>query len=615
MLSRFTPYPDELFYSVVSRFHIWSRNTTRKETMEKLFLNPFVSLAIGFPSKLSLVCSQLNHEKLSVMYFINHTTFLPLFRPFIQQERVEKITSLMSDSTTNNARTHMVIGHLEKKKNFLYFCPTCFSENEKIYGEAYWHRTHQVFGVKVCPIHNEWLIESSVSQTSEKLKPLDGEIVNAGKETSQLKTNKLLHLSVAKGVYWILNYHPPNLGLEEINQRYKTILQDTDFLTYQSNIRFKMLIPKIIEYFGEEFLDEMHSNLDSKQKSSWIRGIFKEHAKPIHPVKHLLILTFFGYTPEEFFSLKPRNFKPFGDGPWLCLNYIANHFLQPVIDDCQIQRHDKTGKPNGTFKCSCGFIYNRIGPDIKSSDKFNYNYIKSYGHVWEQKLLDSILKERKSFRKTAKEFKCDRETIKKQFIRLTTQENTSDDFHIKKEKNRNVWLSFIKKYPEKTQSDLRKVANSQYKWLYHNDRKWLINHPPPKKIRHIPKNSDGSFLAKDWVKIDEEISSKINAIAEEIAFQNGKPKRVTTTAISNQLRHKRFLSMNSYRLPRTVQQLNCVLESIEEFQCRRLKWVIGKMVDNNEILTPLKILRKASISHLPITDEVDDILQKALEEF
>ena len=40
----------------------------------------------------------------------------------------------------------------------------------KKYGETYWHRTHQIFGVKVCPIHSVKLIESSITITERNYK-------------------------------------------------------------------------------------------------------------------------------------------------------------------------------------------------------------------------------------------------------------------------------------------------------------------------------------------------------------------------------------------------------------------------------------------------------------
>ena len=43
-----------------------------------------------------------------------------------------------------------------KNKNgtrFLRYCPLCFKEDKQKYGEAYWHKAHQIRGVDVCNKH------------------------------------------------------------------------------------------------------------------------------------------------------------------------------------------------------------------------------------------------------------------------------------------------------------------------------------------------------------------------------------------------------------------------------------------------------------------------------
>ncbi|WP_235846996.1 TnsD family Tn7-like transposition protein [Neobacillus soli] len=606
-----TPYPDELFYSVISRYHNWSRNRLRDESMEKLFGKKNFSPLAGFPSRLSILASRINDDMITPIYLVNHTTFFPLFRPFIQNERANRLETLMSNNVQSN-QIQTTMGHIEKRKKYLYFCPKCFDEDKVGFGEAYWHRTHQVFGVNVCPKHNVWLIESTIKHSTEKLVPLSRKIVDKGKDVFNSKPNKHLYYLISTGVHWILNNHPPTLDLEDIKSHYKTILQETNFMNYQEKIRFKELIPKIIEFFGEEFLMDMESNLDPKQRSSWIRGIFKKHVKPVHPIKHLILISFLKYTPKDYFELRPTSFKPFGEGPWLCLNPAAQHYLQPVIRDCRIKGNEKTGKPGGIFHCSCGFIYTRNGPDKTQSDKYRYSYVKSFGRVWEQKLMDSRLIENKSFRKLAKEFKMDRETLSKHFNRLVIQNNSTDEFQFQKENYRKEWFNLLTKFPEKTQTELRGIANAIFKWLYRNDKEWLTLHSPIKKRSHVPNNSDASLIAKDWNITDMEIVSQIPNIVKSIALENGKPKRITATAISDRLRYKQFLSRNKHHLPKTKKCLESVIENTEQFRIRRLMWVLMKMEENNEKFAKSKILAKASLKNQQLTKEMEELIESHL---
>jgi len=94
------------------------------------------------------------------------------------------------------------------------------------------------------------------------------------------------------------------------------------------------------------------------------------------------LIDLYGYCQlvEQFFNID-YDYKPFGDAPWLCLNAAADHYLQPVVTELAISRCCDTKKPVGTFRCSCGMIYCRTGPDETEDDKYRIGKIKAYGPI------------------------------------------------------------------------------------------------------------------------------------------------------------------------------------------------------------------------------------------
>ena len=48
------------------------------------------------------------------------------------------------------------------------FCPLCVNKDREIYGEAYWHRKHQIRNMSICTKHRCRLVESSVPVKSEQ---------------------------------------------------------------------------------------------------------------------------------------------------------------------------------------------------------------------------------------------------------------------------------------------------------------------------------------------------------------------------------------------------------------------------------------------------------------
>lgn len=50
----------------------------------------------------------------------------------------------------------------------LKYCPVCVKEDVQRFKETYWHHTHQVSGVEVCPTHGVFIEESSVSRNADR---------------------------------------------------------------------------------------------------------------------------------------------------------------------------------------------------------------------------------------------------------------------------------------------------------------------------------------------------------------------------------------------------------------------------------------------------------------
>lgn len=80
---------------------------------------------------------------------------------------------------------------------------------------------------------------------------------------------------------------------------------------------------------------------------------------------------------DSFLEIKEDD-GSFGSEPWPCLNKAAKHYKDLVISEVKIKRRDNTNVLIGTFSCSCGFEYTRIG-----SDKWRKSRIIAYGNEWE----------------------------------------------------------------------------------------------------------------------------------------------------------------------------------------------------------------------------------------
>src|SRR5262249_14620329 len=94
----------------------------------------------------------------------------------------------------------------------------------------------------------------------------------------------------------------------------------------------------------------------------------------------------------EFFQLPIRP-KPFGAGPWPCMNPVCEHYQKPSIEKYEI-RHKLVGYQNkmaADFRCVCGFTYSRPIPDSTSVGTSEGYRVKSCGAIWDETLRQLYL--------------------------------------------------------------------------------------------------------------------------------------------------------------------------------------------------------------------------------
>lgn len=158
-----SPYPDELLYSLLSRYYIKSGYINYIGVAKELFTQYNVRPDVEFinkltPETMSVVTNTLPIEKL----ILNHTMF-PYYGRFLPKAKKTKAFSLLCEENTKY-KNYLALPTKNNGKNyFLRYCPICAENDRQIYGETYWHRVHQMIGLKICPIHKCQLINSDMS--------------------------------------------------------------------------------------------------------------------------------------------------------------------------------------------------------------------------------------------------------------------------------------------------------------------------------------------------------------------------------------------------------------------------------------------------------------------
>lgn len=601
-----SPYPDELLYSILARYHLRSGNISFKATMEDAFGTKNATAIIELPSNLNALISNLPlNAEYTADYLIDNHTLFSFYAAFLPPKRSKSVrNSMMKRNGKGIYGKTGIMASSVVSNQFFRFCPLCNEEDKERYGELYWHRIHQIPGVLVCPKHQVILSDSKV--------PLKGynkhQYVTASEENCikqdcvvACSDKTMLHLiKLAKDVEFLLNSHLQRRTTEWFHKQYQAKLIEKGFATVNGSIRQKKLTEEFVQFYGEEFLILVQSKIEIGSDNNWLTNMVRRKNKTSHPIRHLLLARFLGITISDLFY-EQLTYKPFGDGPWPCLNPAAEHYLKPVVKQLTISYNNDTKKPVGTFSCECGFIYVRTGPDVTEESQYKVGRIKEFGHVWEAKLRE-LVEKRLSLRQTANLMGADPKTVKKYAVKLgleTYWEKRSNRelFRVKrssistaekKDYYRKEWLKLMNNYPDKSKTELRQLNKAVYTWLYRNDKEWLqLNSPEP---RYTYKNT-----RVDWNKRDKEILARVKVVVEEMLNSTQKPERITVNLIGSKLGIRGLLEKHLDKMSLTKQYLDSVKESRRDFQLRRIKWAVMEVEQEGQELKLWKILRKAGI--------------------
>ncbi len=509
-----------------------------------------------------------------------------------------------------------------RMSKYLRFCPACFREEQEKYGEAYWHRLHQLPGVIICPTHLTLLQDSSVAVRAAN----KHEFVAASEDCCVPKLRQLTYQSntfkqlvgLAQDVEWLLNNAVTPEDTASLLGRYKSLLIDGRLATMTGRIRQVELIRRFSSFFGNELLKLLDSDVSHESESNWLSNIVRKHRKSFHPLRHLLLMRFLKHPVTSFFALE-THFKPFGIGPWRCFNGAARHYLQLVITQVQVTWSHDSKKALGTFGCSCGFSYSTTDPHLPTAMQFKFGKVKTFGKLWEHKLRWLVEVRKFGLRETARRLRVDPITVKRHARRLnvscqwsyrlspSTAPPTvpSHKSHEEvKATNRMTWTQLRDNDIGVSKTAMRLQAPATYIWLYRYDRVWLDSNSPSRKAPAMPTRR------VDWDKRDEAVLAEAQtAVLELLKLQP--PVRVTISRVGKVIGLLPLLEQHLDKLLLTKAYLKTIIESQERFQIRRVEWAATVLEAQGKVVKEWQIVRLAGLGEM-YSNKVGEAVAKAL---
>jgi hypothetical protein len=629
-----TPHLDELLYSLCARFSARVGYSNAKAVPEELFGTSGASATIDLPNNLCHLSAALPAgSSLTPERLLNRHTLLPFFSAFLPPKRVIQLEADMRDcrGQAGYMRSGVMASRVPTPSH-LRLCPVCTQEDRQLFREAYWHRTHQVSGVEVCPSHGVFLEKSSVSRRAgrdnlqfitadEAVRALPPRRINSSDRDHQAL------LQVAHDVAWLLEHPISGSELSTLHSRYLRLLVERGLATYTGCIHVSALLGEFTRHYSPTLLQLLNCEFtgSNQTKTNWLLKLVRPPRHAQHPLYHLLLIQFLGCTVEEFFQLAEES-GPFGEGPWLCLNPAADHYRRPVILVCRLGDRLRYGKPTGKFRCECGFAYVRTGPDSSPEDKFRVGRIISFGQAWEVKLKHLCQVSSLSISEIARRLGVDPLTVRRHAARLELSLSRSDKrlqpltrdtqlkgrtlsaaWEKKRRGCRSKWLSAMKTRREITLKTLRRKLPREYAWLRQNDSEWLEGHKPRSRKRNQPTTG------VDWKRRDAEYAAAVRAAASRLKDAPGRPVQVTRTAIGRAVGAIALLRHKLHTMPLTAQVLSSVVETREQYAVRRVWWVAGLYRQEDVLPREWQLVMRANVYSLREDSAVKCAVEGAMD--
>lgn len=549
-----TPYEDELIYSTIARYHIYSANPGHIHSIEDLFNSRTICSSLEFQGELDFLIKNLPiGSKLTLENIIYHHTLFPYYAAFIPEERALKAIKIMRRgnlSKVYNMLGVISLGHKIQSLQFFRHCPECVKEDVANYGETFWHREHQIPGVFVCSKHDLYLLDTNLPIIGANRQMYNGARNIEFKDNSlDLKGN--MHIKaklLTESINILLNREYTFYNPEKSRKVLMNKLISKGLASPYGLIRQTKLQEEVIEFWGEEFLKLLGHQIDIKDPANWLTTLVRGKRRISNPVSNIILLK--------------------------AINVEINDFLTPDKDT----------------------------EDFKTT--------------WKNRLKE-LAKNGESIRTISKEMNTSTKTIKRELELLNVDTKwkyngggrhvgfdytETEEYRMKMKLNKELWLRLRKEDPDKSRYDLKEKNEVVFRWLSKYDKEWLF--------KNSELNQEQSSRSDElWSSRDVQYIEKVKEAVEEM--KEG-PIRITISAIGSKLGIKGWLSNGYKNMPMINDYLKDQVETIEEYHIRRIKWAVDEMNREGNNINKSKLIEISGVNNkyiMRMENEVRKILE------
>lgn len=208
-------YPDESVHSFLCRLYVHSGYVWHIGFANEIFAKGHEVPEYNFINTFNGAFRRTLEGSISYKTLLLEHTLFPYYARFLPKDRRSQAYDY---AMSNKPYLHKYLSIPPKKQeHYLCYCPKCVETDRALYGECYFHVSHQIPATHICPIHNCKLVDTPIPNTKTKntiLAPLEHVISACGEvKAIEYEPDNTL-VKVAKYIYDTL--HQPLLLESEI---------------------------------------------------------------------------------------------------------------------------------------------------------------------------------------------------------------------------------------------------------------------------------------------------------------------------------------------------------------------------------------------------------------
>ncbi len=288
-------YPDELMFSMFSRYYEKSGYMTYRSVAEDLYINRDTRPDIEFINPLSDDAKNcLTKNTCMEEQILNHTMF-PYYARFLPADKRNGIYKRLENGENSRCALLKRLGNGSQER-YLRYCPVCVKEDRKHFGETYWHRLHQIPEITICPIHHCRLVESKFRMGRSKSSSLHSaeELISMPDETPYCDNKFEIHVAeFLKDILWLkMDLRPETKTGDFLDSR----LEGTEYKSVRGEQRN-------IAKLAADYLKYYENFPQNTLKEVWqIQKIFT--GNKYNPYEICLMAIFLNINPQELVHMK-----------------------------------------------------------------------------------------------------------------------------------------------------------------------------------------------------------------------------------------------------------------------------------------------------------------------